>query len=173
MAAPEAGRESLQVADAIVVLGCRVDPDGSASAGLIRRLDRGIRLFQDGAGPLLVLSGGGAGPVSEAESMRRVAVAGGVPRAALLVEPGSRDTVGNARETARLLRSRGVRSVLLVSDRTHLPRAALLFRLAGLRVAGRGGVLQPSILREIGAAIRECVALPWSLVRALLRPGFG
>src|SRR5208282_3125552 len=109
-------------------------------------LGRGIRLFQDGAGPLLVLSGGGAGPVSEAESMRRVAVARGVPRAALLVEPRSRDTVGNARETARLLRSRGVRSVLLVSDRTHLPRAALLFRLAGLRVAGRGGVLQPSIL---------------------------
>ena len=54
----------------------------------MRRLDCGIRLFEDGAGPLLVLSGGGAGPVSEAESMRRMAIARGVPRAALLVEPG-------------------------------------------------------------------------------------
>ena len=160
------------MADAIVVLGCRVDPDGSASARLMRRLDCGIRLFEDGAGPLLVLSGGGAGPVSEAESMRRMAIARGVPRAALLVEPGSRDTVGNARETARLLRSRGVRSVLLVSDRTHLPRAALLFRLAGVCVAGRAGVPQPSILREVGAALRECAALPGSLARGLLRPGF-
>jgi len=138
----------------------------------MRRLDCGIRLFEDGAGPLLVLSGGGAGPVSEAESMRRMAIARGVPRAALLVEPGPRDTVGNARETARLLRSRGVRSVLLVSDRTHLPRAALLFRLAGVCVAGRAGVPQPSILREVGAALRECAALPGSLARGLLRPGF-
>ena len=108
-----------------------------------------IRLLQEGAAPLLLLSGGGDGPVPEAEIMRRMALARGVPEAALLVEPGSRDTVENARETARLLRSRGGRSVLLVSDRAHLPRAALLFRLAGLRVAGRAGVPPPSIRWEI------------------------
>jgi uncharacterized SAM-binding protein YcdF (DUF218 family) len=105
----------------------------------MRRLDCGIRLLQAGAAPLLLLSGGGSGPVPEAEIMRRMALARGVPDAALLVEPRSRDTVENARESARLLRPRGGRSVVLVSDRVHLPRAALLFRLAGLRVAGRVG----------------------------------
>ena len=150
-------------ADAIVVLGCR------GSAGLTRRLDRGIDLFRKGAAPLLLLSGGGTGRVPEAEIMRRMALARGVPDPALLVEPGSRDTVENAWGAARLLRSQGRRSVLLVSDRAHLPRAALLFRLAGLRVAGWAGVPPPSIQWEIGAAIRECAALPKSLVRALLR----
>jgi uncharacterized SAM-binding protein YcdF (DUF218 family) len=168
---PGKRRDRLPAADAIVVLGCRVAPDGSASAALRRRLDRGIRLFEDGAAPLLVLSGGGVGPVPEAEIMRRMAVARGVPDTALLLEPGSRDTLENAHETARLLRSRGVRSVLLVSDRTHLPRAALLFRLAGLRVAGRAGVTSPLLLREVRAVIREYLALPGSLARALLRPG--
>jgi uncharacterized SAM-binding protein YcdF (DUF218 family) len=139
----------------------------------MRRLDRGIDLFRDGAAPLLLLSGGGSGPVPEAEIMRRMAIARGVPEAALLVEPGSHDTVENARDTARLLNSRGEDSVLLVSDRTHLPRATLLFRLAGLRVAGRAGVPPPSILWEVRAAIRECVALPVSLARALHRSGPG
>ena len=146
------------------MLGCR------SSAGLVRRLDCGIRLFQAGAAPLLLLSGGGTGPVPEAEIMRRMALARGVPEAALLVESGSRDTVENAWETTRLLRPRGGRSVVLVSDRVHLPRAALLFRLTGLRLAGCVGVPPPSTLWEIDAAIRECLALPGSLARALFRP---
>ena len=152
------------MADAVVVLGCR------GAAGLTRRLDYGLRLFQSGAAPLLLLSGGGAGSVPEAEIMRRMALARGVPDAELLVEPGSRDTIENARESARLLRPRGGRVVLLVSDRAHLPRAALLFRLAGLRVVRWAGVPPPSILWEIDAIVRECVALPRSLARALRHP---
>ena len=146
------------------MLGCR------SPAGLARRLDHGIRLFRAGAAQLLLLSGGGSGPVPEAEIMRRMALARGVPEAALLVEPESRDTVENAREVARLLRPRGGRSVLLVSDRVHLPRAALLFRLAGLRIAGWAGVPPPSFWWEARTTVQECTALPRSLVRTLLRP---
>jgi uncharacterized SAM-binding protein YcdF (DUF218 family) len=137
---------------------------------LIRRLDHGIRLFQAGAAPVMLLSGGGSGPTPEAETMRRVALARGVPEAAILVEPGSRDTVENAREAVRLLRPRGARFVLLVSDRVHLPRASLLFRLAGLRIAGWGAVPPPSFWREARAAVQECAALPRSLARLLHRP---
>jgi uncharacterized SAM-binding protein YcdF (DUF218 family) len=149
-------------ADAIVVLGCR------SSARLRRRIERGVRLYREGGAPVLLLSGGGSGPTPEAEIMRGIALARGVPQAALLLEPNSRDTLGNARETALLLRAHALRSVVLVSDRAHLPRAALLFRLAGVVVAGRSGVRSPSRLAEIGAAIREAAALPWSLARALL-----
>jgi uncharacterized SAM-binding protein YcdF (DUF218 family) len=116
-----------------------------------------------------VLTGGGAGPVAEAEIMRRAALARGVPEAALLIEAGSRNTFENARETARLLGSRGLRSVVLVSDRAHLLRAAILFRFAGLRVAGWAGVRPPSIRWEARVAIHEFTALPRSLIRALLR----
>jgi uncharacterized SAM-binding protein YcdF (DUF218 family) len=115
-----------------------------------------------------LLSGGGRGPVPEAKIMQQVALSRGVPERALLVEPRSDNTVENAHEAAQLLRPRGVREVLLVSDRTHLPRAALLFRLAGLRVAGWAGVPPQSLLWEMAAAIRECAALPGSLFRALL-----
>ena len=155
-------------ADAIVVLGCR------GRAALKRRLGIGIRLFEAGTAPLLALSGGGKGPVPEAELMRRAAIAHGVPPHALLIDAVSRNTAENARETARLLNARGLGSVLLVSDRVHLPRAALLFRLAGLRVVGQAAMPAPSLRRAAGTILREVVALPWSLLRAALhRLGYG
>jgi len=88
--------------DAIVVLGC------PGSTALKRRLGIGIRLFEAGAAPLLVLSGGGSGPLPEAEIMRQAAIAHGVSETAMLVDVVSRDTFENARETARLLSARGL-----------------------------------------------------------------
>lgn len=148
-------------ADAIVVLGC------PPSARLKRRIERGISLFHQGAAPVLLLSGGGRGCEPEALIMRRAALAAGVPENALMIEANSRNTLENARETAALLRERGWRRVLLVSDRTHLPRAALLFRLAGVEVAGRSGVRSRSSLTELATALREAMAWPRSLMRAL------
>jgi uncharacterized SAM-binding protein YcdF (DUF218 family) len=146
-----------------VVLGC------PASGALMRRIERGVRLYLEGAAPLLLLSGGGAGLVPEADIMQQIALTRGVPERALLVERRSRNTVENAREAAQLLHSHGGHSVLIVSDRSHLPRAALLFRLAGLRVAGSAGVPPQSLPWELAAAIRECAALPGSLFQALRR----
>lgn len=145
------------------MLGC------GPSARLRRRVARGVQLYQDRAAPVLLLSGGGRRREPEAVIMRRAALAGGVPEAAVLIEPNSRDTLGNARETARLLQAHRLNSVVLVSDRTHLPRAALLFRLAGVAVVGRSGVRSRSPFLEIGAMIREIVALPWSLARAMVQ----
>jgi uncharacterized SAM-binding protein YcdF (DUF218 family) len=153
--------QPLPKGDAIVVLGC------APPARRRHRTEHGIRLYQDGVAPVLLLSGGGSGPVPEAEIMRGIALTHGVPQAALLIEAHSRDTLGNARETALLLRAHGLRSVVLVSDRAHLPRAALLFRLAGVEIAGRSGIRSRSLLAQIDAAIREAAALPGSLFRAL------
>jgi len=148
--------------DAIVVLGCALR-DGAASPALIRRVQCGAALLRRGLAPLLVLSGGGTGR-SEAEAMRDIALAEGAPAAALLLESASRNTFENARETALLLRRRGLRRILLVSDRYHLPRAGLLFRAAGLDVAGR---IHPSggMKREWLLYLREAAALPLSLWR--------
>jgi uncharacterized SAM-binding protein YcdF (DUF218 family) len=155
--------DPLPKADAIVVLGC------TPSARLRWRVERGVRLYQKSVAPLLLLSGGGSGPEPEAEIMRRTALACGAPPAALLIEPHSRDTLGNARETSRLLRSHRLRTVVLVSDRVHLPRAALLFRLAGVEIVGRSAVRSRSLPKEIGATIREMAALLWSLARVILQ----
>jgi uncharacterized SAM-binding protein YcdF (DUF218 family) len=65
----------------------------------------------------------------------------GVPVAGL--ESRSRTTRENARFSARLLRSRGVDRVLLVSHAWHLPRAVAAFEAAGLTVVPAPTALRP------------------------------
>src|SRR5690242_4720121 len=57
-------------ADVIVVLGCQLFPGGRPSERLRRRVALGVGLYREGAAPLLVMSGGGAGAVTEAAAMR-------------------------------------------------------------------------------------------------------
>jgi uncharacterized SAM-binding protein YcdF (DUF218 family) len=152
-------------ADAIVVLGCRVDDAGLPSERMRRRMALAVELYRDGAAPLIVLSGGGLGPVTEAAAMRDLALDVGIPAAALLLEPDSRDTLANAVNTARLLQAAGKSRIVLVTDRLHLPRATLLFRRAGIDIAGVAGVPAHSIRTALTAAFYEIA----SLVRAVRR----
>src|SRR5262249_43101681 len=154
-------------AAAIVVLGAKIRPDGRPSAALERRMRLAIALHRAGCAPLLVLSGGGRQPVSEAEGMRRLALGARVPASAPLGEPRSRPTLENATETAKLLAPHGPAQVVLVTDGYHALRARLLFRMAGLRVAGVHSADVPLRPRLLMAAA-ECVKLPISILRALL-----
>jgi uncharacterized SAM-binding protein YcdF (DUF218 family) len=155
-------------AEAIVVLGARLLPDGSPGNALSRRIAVGIALWHRGAAPLLLLSGGGGRVRAEADAMAEAALAAGVPRSALLIEPRSGNTLENAVESAALLRRRGLRSVLLVSERYHLYRARLLFRRAGLDVVA--GLAPPGDWRQDWPMwLREGAALPRSLWRARRR----
>lgn len=160
MASPEP-----PIADAIVVLGCAVR-SGAASPALARRMGCAIEMFRRGAAPRLLLSGGGGRQRSEAAAMRELAVMGGVPATAILIEAESRNTNENAVFTARLMRDRGIASLILVSDAYHLPRARLLFGAAGLAVAGTAHP-PPRGLRELPLWLRECAALGVSLMRLL------
>src|SRR5438067_9878896 len=83
-------------ADAIVVLGCRLRPDGAPTPALLRRVRLAVQLYNEGAAPALLLSGGGPHPVSEAEMMRQLALAAGTSASAILVETTSGNTAENA-----------------------------------------------------------------------------
>jgi uncharacterized SAM-binding protein YcdF (DUF218 family) len=124
-------RDRARRAGAIVVLGAKVHPGGVPSGSLVARAQRGAALYRRGLAPLLVLSGGRG----EAEAALRIALAEGVPEAACLLEQGSRSTLENARLTAPLLRERGIREIVLVTDSFHALRAERFFRAEGLDVA--------------------------------------
>ena len=132
-------------ADAIVVLGSALRPDGSLSLVGEERVAAGVALWKKGRAPLLVLTGNrpawaipghGASPISEAEAMASRARALDVPQAALLIEAGSRSTFENARGCAMLLLPRGARRVWIVTQPFHLRRAVRQFRGAGFEALG-------------------------------------
>jgi uncharacterized SAM-binding protein YcdF (DUF218 family) len=85
--------------------------------------------------PVLV-SGGRpyAGAPTSAEVMRDFLVSHGVKASRLVEEGQSQNTYENAVESCRLLRERGIRRIVLVTDAHHMPRAAACFRRQGMDV---------------------------------------
>lgn len=121
-------------ADAIVVLGGGVLPDGTLPLVARTRVERAVELFRGGIAPRMVLSGrcglmDPEPPVTEAAAMAAYAMQLGVPQEALLLEEGSKDTLGNAYFTrAHFLEPNGWTSVRVVTSDFHLSRAAWVFR---------------------------------------------
>jgi uncharacterized SAM-binding protein YcdF (DUF218 family) len=134
----------LQAVQAIVVLGGGVRPDaaeyGAAqpSEATLQRLRYGARLARQAGKPLAFAGGlgwGASGLQVESEAVvarRTLQEDYGLP--VRWQDDSSRDTAENARNMAPLLQREGIRRIALVTDATHMPRAAPLFRAAGFEV---------------------------------------
>lgn len=152
-------------ADAIVVLGGGIDPDGTLPMVARLRVERAVELFECGIAPRIILSGRRGlrdeeMPVTEAAAMAAHAVSFGVPADALFLEEDAKDTLGNAYFTwARFLEPNDWTSIRVVTSDFHLSRTAWVFR----KILGAGYdfslVAAPSGLspRElIDRALEEC-----------------
>lgn len=124
-------------ADAIVVLGAPLRPDGQLNLAGRERVDEAVRRFAEGVAPLVLFSGGAAHSAAEAPAMARRAQELGIPKDCILVEDASRTTAENARFSAEMLRSRGVTSVWIISQPFHLRRGRRHFRLQGLHASAQ------------------------------------
>lgn len=132
----------LPAAEAIVVLSAGADPNGSEYGApvigpiTLQRLRYGVALQRRSGGLPIVLSGGRpthASPPLAAMMARTAADEFGL-EAPILVESVSADTRANARESARVLRNRGIDRVLLVTSAWHMPRAVDCFVREGIDV---------------------------------------
>jgi uncharacterized SAM-binding protein YcdF (DUF218 family) len=115
--------------DVIVVLGGPED-------AMKRRMAHGVALLAAGMAERMILSGGGGRHRREAETMRDLALAAKVPPARLVLEIESLSTLENAIHSARIMQAEAWRTALIVTDTSHLPRALLAFRAAGVRASG-------------------------------------
>ena len=125
----------LEVADAIVVLGAGIYPDGALTNGSLRRALNGIVLYRKGLAKFLVFSGPGwNGRNAESAVRAQLARDLGISPETILTETQARTTQDEAVRLGELLRSRGARRILLVTDSQHMPRAEGLFEHAGFEV---------------------------------------
>jgi uncharacterized SAM-binding protein YcdF (DUF218 family) len=127
-------------ADAIVLLGgaIRGDVPLGGLGDLNQQADRlvyAVALYKAGRAPRLLVTGGAEeGARSEAEIMRELLEVMGVPSNAILLEDRSRNTYQNAVFTARMLKTLGIRRILLVTSAFHMRRSEALFRAQGIDV---------------------------------------
>lgn len=127
----------LPKAEAIVVLGGATKPalPPRPSVDLSEEGDRVLyaaQLYQQKKAPLVILSGGrinwrGSGP-SESADMAEILSQVGVPASAIIQDPDSLNTYQNAVNVRKILDSRGIRQVLLVTSAMHMPRSLLIFK---------------------------------------------
>lgn len=126
-------RDDAMPSDVIVVLGARVNADGSPGSDLTSRTYRAVDLWQAGYAPTIICTGGFKGePLSAAAVCRRFAIELGVPSDAIWLADGSSNTPEDARETAAVMAANGWRTAILVSHPLHLYRARWLFHRAGV-----------------------------------------
>jgi uncharacterized SAM-binding protein YcdF (DUF218 family) len=119
---------SLTRFDAIIVLGHPADSDGNPTPEQLARVTEGVREYELGVAPRLILTGGAVrNHFVEAQVMARTAEAQGIPKSAIFLEPEARNTMENACYATRIMKAHGLRSAEVVSSAYHLPRAGIIF----------------------------------------------
>ena len=122
-------RDDIVSSDVALVLGNKVELDGTPSARLCARLDRTAELFRAGFFPSIIVSGGtGKEGFDEAAVMRDYLISHGVPASAVITDSHGDTTFASAVNTARIATERGFKSVFVVTQYFHVPRARLALR---------------------------------------------
>lgn len=151
------------------------DPKASnLGADTYYRCLHALDLYEQHGPALIVVSGGAdlAWPARPplAEVMRDFLVRGGVPAEKVIVEPKAQDTHENATESCKLLRERGIKHLVLVTDACHMPRAMACFRHEGMevlaapcnfRTAGFRNSWQSYVPTPLGASQLESAVHEW------------
>ncbi len=129
--------DRLQPAQAIVVFGA-AEYDGRPSPVLLGRLQRALALYRAGLAPELMVTGGAGGDPHFTEAGVGAAWlrAQGVRAGQVWIDPRSATTPASVRRVTAVLRRRGWRTVIVVSDGYHLFRLEQLFRQRGITAYG-------------------------------------
>ncbi len=115
-------------ADAILVLGCAANQDGSPSPLLRSRVEKGVELWHRGYANRLIFTGAAVANSSvEAEVMANLALSLGVPNDKIVKDTKARSTVENALQTAEILTALNFKKALVVTSPFHTRRARYLF----------------------------------------------
>lgn len=158
-------RSQVQHADVIVVLGAGLNHDGTAGPSLERRARYAATLWKDRQAPAILCTGGLAptSSRSEAAACREVLVRAGVAATTIHLEAHSHSTEENALHARPIVRARGWRSSLLVTDPFHMLRAHWIFSSYGIthaRAPVPGGPAE-RVWYVNRLVAREVVALQW------------
>ncbi|HEV2277970.1 MAG TPA: YdcF family protein [Acidobacteriaceae bacterium] len=131
-----AHRDEARSADAIAVFGA-AEYDGRPSPVLRARLDHALNLYERGIAPLVITLGGGYAADeqhSEGGVGEEYLLAHGVPEAAIIAETESDNTEESADRLSVIARANGLKSIVVVSDGSHLFRIHDICQRDGLTV---------------------------------------
>jgi SanA protein len=146
-------------AQAALVLGAQVMPNGAPSSMLSDRITAAAELYESGRVDKLLLSGDHSRwEYDEVGTMRRILLKRGIPAEDIFTDHAGFDTWDSAQRARRVF---DVDTVVVVTQRFHMARAIFDARRAGLRATGYaadrrdyGRVMPRLQVREAAARVK-------------------
>lgn len=151
-------------AQCVMVLGAQIIGD-SPSPILKNRLDCGIRLYQQGAVPKIILTGNGGREEDEVSVMFKYTLDAGVPAQDIFLDREGFDTYASMYRAKEVF---GVNRILVVTQAYHLSRSIYIARAMGMETVGVAA--QPEARLQILRDVREIAARCKDLATSLFKP---
>lgn len=152
--------------DAVIVLGCKVQPSGNPSLMLNQRINAAYDYLVENPDIICIVSGGQGSdePASEAETMKKVLVEKGIEESRIYLEDKSESTKENIELSVQLAKSLGyeISEAAIVTDGFHQYRAALFAEQAGINATAVCALTPPWLV--LSYWFREWFALSYTFV---------
>jgi vancomycin permeability regulator SanA len=152
-----------------LVLGAKVNPDGTPSAFLTARLDLAKRLYDAGLVEMIVVSGDQLAPeFDEPLAMRNYLIETGLPADKVIADPGGFDTYESCLRAKRIF---NLSQLIIVTQSYHLVRAVATCRALGIDATGVGDdSAREHTIAWLRGAIRDQIASVKTVVDLVTRP---
>jgi len=124
----------LESADAVIILGAYVRPDGALSWILKDRLDTGLNVYNLGKAQKIIVTGDhGQHEYNEVQAMKDYLTGQGVPAEDIFMDHAGFDTYDSIYRARDVFQ---VKSAIIISQNFHLPRAVYISKRLGLETQG-------------------------------------
>jgi len=146
--------------DCIIVLGCQVKGI-YPSPFLQARLNDGIRLYKEGYGKYIIVSGGkGAGEdITEAVAMKNFLLDKGIDKNKIVMEDQSRNTMENLDFSKKVMEGKGFKTAVVVSNKYHLKRVSLMSKRLKMNTSYYGVFVSQYRFTEYKGYVREVLGV--------------
>lgn len=155
--------------DAIIVLGCAVYGE-NPSPFYKERLNEAIKLYKEGFGKYIIVSGGkGSGEdISEAEAGKKYLLKNGIPDNIILKDDESYSTLQNLKNSKKIMDEKSLKTAIIVSNSFHLKRASMIAKEAGINASYSGVFVKRYFYEEVYGFLREAPALLYMYLKNIV-----
>jgi len=124
--------DSGEKADIAIILGNKVNEDGTLSARLEKRLETGIELYKNQRVKKILVSGGlGKEGFYEADKMKEFLISNAIPDSVILVDNYGNNTRLTVENSLKFHQKYKFKSIIVVSQYFHVTRTKKLFKEKG------------------------------------------
>ena len=133
---------------------------------MLSRVTEGVREYERGVAPRIIVTGGQTSRFTEADVMTRIARAQGVPESAIVPERQAENTIQNACFSARIMKQHGWKSAEVVTSPSHLPRAEVIFSHVPIEWRGHAApsLSEPAAGVPLSASLSEVMHMGYYLL---------